>query len=314
MLKLQKNNDFNKEITNIFNLLSIDTKYKLIGSSSYKSILFNTDYDLQEIFKTKNKNGKACLAGEPFGILNKIYELFKKKYEIAMNDNNVWITDFKCGIMNEEPIRWNYNSIMKGYQIINNKTIHFIDCILMKATLKLDMIVKINNIFNEFSENYYIKIGNQQNYISDKTFDKIKSLTGSLNEYKNINVFKALKRLFSIFILQKKFIERQKILINFFNSSAGLFYKSISEINLLLILINNNFRPVKLIDIINNLQYIKQNISHITTLSISDKIDKICKNKSLNTIYKELQKLYELLLKHLNIICLEFCKKHEIKL
>ena len=44
-------NDFNDNLTKIFNFMSINGKYRVIGSSNIKNILYNSDYDLETHFK-----------------------------------------------------------------------------------------------------------------------------------------------------------------------------------------------------------------------------------------------------------------------
>ena len=42
----RKIEDFNKNISKIFNLMSINGKYTVIGSSSLRKIKYNSDFDL----------------------------------------------------------------------------------------------------------------------------------------------------------------------------------------------------------------------------------------------------------------------------
>ena len=50
-IKTKNLNDYNNELQNVFNLMSINGKYNIFGSASLKSIYYSSDYDLNE----KNK-------------------------------------------------------------------------------------------------------------------------------------------------------------------------------------------------------------------------------------------------------------------
>ena len=75
-------NDYNNKYRKVFNLLSINGKYNVIGSASNCGILYNSDLDLE----TKTED-----------TVDHIYKKFIKIFEDAKNDDNVFITDMKCG-------------------------------------------------------------------------------------------------------------------------------------------------------------------------------------------------------------------------
>ena len=77
--------DYNKDVLKVFDKLTINGKYTVIGSGNLKKIEYNSDYDLQELIK--EKKGKT--------ILDKIYHLFKDKFKSCKKDDNYFITDFK---------------------------------------------------------------------------------------------------------------------------------------------------------------------------------------------------------------------------
>jgi len=68
--------------------------------------------------------------------------------------------------------------------------------------IKLDMIVLINEIFIEFSDNYYFKVNGKPLY-KPVTFPQIKKdlKIDSKKYYDNEKYFKYLKRLYSLAIL-----------------------------------------------------------------------------------------------------------------
>lgn len=269
----QNINDFNNKLIKLINFISIEGKTTIIGSSILKPIRYNSDYDLSTDIK-----GEANLK-------NKIYLRFKKIFRLSKKDKNIFITDFKCGVDNNgDPLRWKYNDIMKGTQIVDGETYIFEECLLMKSTIKLDIIYLINNKFNELSDNYYIKIGNKTNFEPITKNSILKSLK---EDYKDLvkekKFYKALKREFSMITTKNMneptptdtMNERQQELINYFNSDIGILNKGSSDLKLLLILLEEQtFRKPSLKNIRENLQIIKQNISYALELNFSNKLNK----------------------------------------
>jgi multidrug resistance efflux pump len=80
-------------------------------------------------------------------------------------------------------------------------------------------------------------------------------------QVKEGNFFKALKRLFSILLIEKAKKPLLQKLISFFNSETGILYKANADLQILINVISNTFRQVKIEDIKNNLQIIKANLS-----------------------------------------------------
>lgn len=285
-------NDFNDNLTKIFNFMSINGKYRIIGSSNIKNILYNSDYDLETHFKSKNSDN----------IPTKLYEHFKKTFSSAIKNKNVFITDFKCGEYNGEPIRWNKETIKRGYQIINNEKFTFQDCLMMKSTIKLDVIYLLNGSFIECSDNYYIKIGNKTNFHPIDRESIIESINNDRkDQISEQNYYKALKREFSILSILNINKQKQQQLLNYFNSSIGILNKSKADLEiLLLLLVDQHFRTVKISDIKNNLQIIKQASSYNIHINISKSIDNICNLKERYQIVNHINDLIIKLKKYIN--------------
>lgn len=290
-LQQRKNKEFNNKVINIFNYLTINGKYKLIGSANLKSTVYINDYDLEEQINLS-----------PI----KIKKLFQKKFKEVYNDNDIYITDFKCGV-NEysEPLRWSYNDVMAGVK----DGYKLEDCIMSKATLKLDIVALINGVFTEYSENYYIKYGKLQNY--DNTILKKEEIYNSIYDsyvelYDEENYFKALKRIFTLLKIenQKTNEKTMKYLITIFNGNLGLLNNIINQISILKLLLEQKFKPVDINDIHNNLQIIKQNISNIFEIKIQSTIynfiDNICHINNKHITYELIDKLKNKLLIILN--------------
>ena len=113
-----------------------------IGSSSNPKIKYASDIDLREIIQTND-------------FFPEILKKFQQKFSIAQNDPKIFITDFKCGMFRGQPVRWNKYTIKDGFQNIDGINIHFINCLQQKSSIKMDIIALVNQIFTEFSNNYY---------------------------------------------------------------------------------------------------------------------------------------------------------------
>lgn len=302
-------NDFNKKIVNIFNLLTISGKYKVIGSAGLKSIKYASDYDLDELYKNTNKK-----------IEDKIYQLFKDKFDEAEKNPNIFITDFKCGMdTNGEALRWDKKDMKKGYKIMEDgRKITFQECLDIKTTTKLDMIVLIDGLFTEFSENYYFKFGeNRGNFFpedADKKHIEV-SLKHSFDEYMYIerNYFKALKRSFAYKKLsnEKKYKKQLIKMIDFFNSETGLINKLRGDLDVLILVLENKFRKPKLEDIINNVNHIYQQLPKISIKNITPKFNNILKRKTKNSLINSIEKLRDILFEYVNNKTLDFIYKNK---
>lgn len=305
-------NDFNTNLQSAFALLSVAGKYRVVGSSSYKSIRYNNDYDLDEVY-SKTKTSKA--------VLDKILSIFQDIFQTAEKNPNLYITDFKAGIdSNREALRWNKNDINRGFkQLKNGKLVTFQDILLTKSVIKLDLVDYLDGYFTEISEMYFFKFGSHTNYYEDE-FEKehmlteLKINTNSLLE--EGNYFKALKRLFSYLSIkdQVKYKDELIRLIHFFNSNVGLIYKAKSELDVLLLLLQNEFRKPPLKDIFNTLQIVKQNLSGVFEISLKDvttMIDKICLYDSYSAVIKALKELSDYLYKVASDKSLDFISQNK---
>ena len=253
----------------IFKFLSVTGLQTLVGSSADKDVIYSADYDLMEEknFK-KNKD-----------VHNHILNLFRKKYNFALKPkSNIWIIDFKCGSFRGQPIRWDKESIKKGYVVINDEPKYFVDCLQQESRLKMDVIALDNDgKLNEYSDLYFINIGDfaLSGPMETEKQSAISIFKDFQNYIKEKNYFKAIKRLYAYAKL-----ENNKPLINellkVINTPLGKQSNYISDINIILELMDNNFKRFDKKLIFNNL----------ALLNI-----KIAKSKSLNVIAKILKEL-----------------------
>ena len=295
IMKIHPIQDYNNQLIETFNKLSIAKKYKIIGSSSLKPTVYFNDYDLNEYFKSDTKN-----------ILNKITSHFKTLFKETYNNPNEWIIDFKCGIdpnYNKDEdgykLRWSRQDINKGYKVLKDGTKkYFKDCILDKTIMKIDFILLLNGAFTEISENYELSIDGVTNIITD--VDLKKELQKDIEKYKNENKMKSLKREFSLLREEEKNPKKRKKLLEIFNSEYGYLNKIINNLKTIVLMLEQSFRPVHLEDIYNNLQIIKQQLSYFDTKSLSDEIDLLCKITNKKKLFNSLQSIINYLQNYLN--------------
>jgi len=261
-------------------------EYDIIGSYADNKVKYKSDIDLQEYVNTDDRN-----INEYEAILIHFQNIFKTFKQI----DELFIIDFKCGVgPGHYPIRWNYNSIMNGYQIIEDNKINFIDCLQTQSIIKIDVIMKINDIFNEVSYNYYFNFDDLKTY-DLKNLNTVKTeILKDAKEYDKFNKYKALKRYYSYYKLDND-IENQKRVLNKINSNLGIQYQCINQLNLILDIINNNFKPYDKKDIYINLKYVLKNINN----EFKNKILKLIKSNIIN-IKKNIPNIISHLLDYIN--------------
>jgi hypothetical protein len=148
---------------------------------------------------------------------------------------------------------------MNGFKTLKDGTKkYFKDCILDKTIMKIDYIILLNGQFVELSENYEFSIDGKSNITPKK--DIKDELKNEIKKYKTENKFKAYKREFSLLKLEGKNPNKMKKLVELFNGELGLMNKIINELKLILLMLEQSFRPVKFYDICHNLQIIKQQL------------------------------------------------------
>lgn len=297
---IQEDKYLNKNITSVFHLLSIyGHNSKLIGSSKIRNILYNNDYDLNENFKVNDTTT----------ILKNLYNEFLNIFHKCYNEPNYYIIDFKCGEINNEPIRWTYDDMKCGYKIINKIKYLFTECLKMNdTTIKIDIVYLLYGIqFTDITNNYFITIVNTRQKIKsilkEKKNDKILQLNKDAKELvKEGEFYKALKRKFSISLLLNK---PNLKLLNLFNSDIGRFYKVIHDLNMCVLMLHQTFKPISVIIITENIQIIKQFCSNITDFKIENilsNLNNIVNLKNKKMMITQLTKLIENSKNYLNTL------------
>jgi hypothetical protein len=301
--------EFSKKVQDVFNLMSISRKYKIVGSGALQDIKYIADYDLNEVFKDEISDKKS--------LLDEIYKVFRTKFIQAKTDPNLYITDFKCGEDSDgEPLRWSYEDIIRSYKrLADGRIIHFKDCILMKATMKLDIIAYIDGYLVEFSDNYFLKLGDDANFFphdvqTDHILNSLKH-DYAFNMQSADNPFKALKRAFSYWRLKGEGKNEDKIdrLTDFFNSETGLLYKLRSNLGTIETLLDQDFKKPKM-------EQIRTNLGRILELlrgqpSARKLIETAMEKKTASEIKPYLEKAKEILQSYINTSTKEFVSKNK---
>jgi hypothetical protein len=261
-----------KKINEILELLSIN-EYDIIGSKKDPNIKDEviSDIDAQEITFTTYED-----------ILKHFQDIFK----ILKSSKNIIITDFKSGYnhLTELPYRWDYKTIMKGFQYdTEGNKIDFIDTLKIKSIIKIDTVIYYNKEFIEMTLNYYFSFPNHKKTYNIKSNKEIsKELKEDINGYiEDKNYYKALKRLNSLYkIIGKQETTKHKKIIDMINSDLGLKAKDKSRLETLLNIIDNYKKP----ELIKHINEIKIRYNVKTREDIVNKIDELDKeinNKNL---------------------------------
>jgi hypothetical protein len=266
-----------KELEKAFNFLSITGKYRIIGTGALDSVIYKGDFDLQEEINEPTLDGYT----------DKIYHIFLNKFKEAEKISNFVITDFKCGEVNGEPIRWNRYNIRSGTQQIGNKIITFQECLLMKSVIKLDLVIINGWQMTEVSENYYLKLGKHSNYKKKTKNEILYELKEDILEQKEEeNYLKMLKRLRSFLTIKDKNDPLIRKIIDFINTETGLLGKIVGDLKTIILLKEQNFKVIKNEVFYKNQQILKEKIHSLKKIHFSPitlkNIDRILNDKKVS--------------------------------
>ena len=298
MDKITKERTFTPEITKLFHLLNIKGKYRVIGSSGLQSIKYGSDYDLSGIYTSHSDT------------LDSLYQQFLKKFKYFHNHPTIWITDFKCGLdSNGKPLRWTYeNMIQNKNKLKNGLVVSLQDCLLVKAILKLDLIILLNGVFTEFTENYLITINNNSNFFNQdiKKETMLNAIKHDFDRYYYVanNYVKGLKRCFSYYKLEDAHKNKTKLLtlIDFFNSPVGLLYKINGDLDVILTVLQFKEKRPSHAVFIKNLSLCIDQLLDLYYTDIIPSIDIEHYKKEFNKITPQTEKRIEKLIEELTLI------------
>jgi hypothetical protein len=282
MIKINKKqiNQNSNDLLKIFNILSLTDKYNIVGSYGTGGIFFFGDIDLNEKINFKNEKNI-------FIILKKFNKLFLE----IKNNKNLFFTDFKNGIDDRgESLHWTLDEILDTKKKYGDNKVKFFDDALLEGTLKLDVIYRVN--YGEFVEISMVYLINSQK------INLIHELKNDIDDYlHNGRTFKALKRCFSLYSIQKK-QKKLYTLIKLFNSDIGLINKIISEISIYIQLLELYPSQIPLEEIFFSIQNdIKYYLSCIFRIKINNiifrKLDMICTLTKVKKVIDELEIINE---------------------
>jgi len=281
-LKQQKEEYIDKNITDVFHFLSLKSSHSfLIGSSNIRNIKYAVDYDLNENLKINDS----------VQILNGVYKEFLQMFEKAHKKEDYYIVDFKCGYneKNNEPIRWSFEDLKNGYKYVDKNKVTFQQCLIMPNNIiKLDLVYLYHGIFTDINILYNFHIVGKKKDLQKEKENVEKDMTESIQEdieelIKDKNYFKVLKRMFALSNLKEKPDHK---LLDIFNSDLGMLYKTINSLELIIIMCEQSFRRVSVQILKENLEFIKQAMSHIM-------IDNVNLDSDINKIVQILNSTFE---------------------
>ena len=228
----------------IKNVEVFDTKLKLAGSASLRSMMYYSDYDFNCKIRVRKQTP--------------IYNEFKRI--LSFSNDKLYFIEFKIEYIDGTKIKLNNGNDIKLNMF---KKISFI---------KIDYIVFLDFVFKEVSIMYMFK----ENDLD--TDDMIKKLTDDYSELiNNGEKFKAMKRVFSVYKIQKDY-PNMKRLTSLFNSNLGKIYEINSNLKTILLLKTMYDDPLTMKRIDINLKFLK--------IDPNDDLNKIIKenDKVLNNI------------------------------
>ena len=317
--KPRKISQLNNETGDIINLFAVRGKKRLIGSSALRATQYASDYDIETMLNGVSPSTIAHLFQKAYKEIGD--DVWVVDFKCGLDERLVYNGDYddkslkkylknplisakqRKDILNSSGenriekvrdlyiLRWKHRDIIDGYiKLIDGTHYPLSEAIMDKTTMKIDLIVKVGNQFAEISENYYIKVGGETNYTKKPSKKELESdLEEDIQYYSKKDSFKSLKRLFSLLQLEGVKKNRLKLdkLVAFFNGQVGLLNKIKNELGILEILLDQPRKP-KWEDVEANLQFIKEQISSVyqvpLTESVFQNIDKITASSALKDI------------------------------
>lgn len=238
-----------KQVSNTIKKMNVVAKYKVIGSDSYKGLLYTTDVDLEGDLKHTTETKilhyfQSLLPNKDFLFMDfkcgldtrllsndgevdienpLIPDTYKKQIKKASGEERVKL------IRDLYILRWTLTDIKNGeVQLIDGSTKLFIDCLQDNTMIKLDIALPHYDTFIDVNEVYYYK----QKKVTNKQL--ILDIEEDVEYYHYRNTFKSLKRLYSLLLLQKKKKKLQTQLETLFNSTVGYMNKLKNDISFFL--------------------------------------------------------------------------------
>lgn len=314
----------NNSTGEMINSFAVKGKVRMIGSNSLRAIQYGSDYDIESILTGVSAIKIANMIQKEYAEAGKSDDVWIIDFKAGHDARMVYNGDYSdvslkqyfstrgdlvskakqkkiLALKGEDRIdavrdlyilRWTPADIKKGkIKMPCGGERSLEESLLDKTTTKIDLVKKVGNQFAEVSENYYIRVGDQSNFVKAPSKGELEtSLEDDIHYYSKVDSFKALKRLFSLLQVEGKTKNKAKLtkLVEFFNSQVGYLNKIKNELTILEVLLEQTFRRPKWADIEANLQFIKEQISTVYKIPLDEKIfktiDAISEKTALSTI------------------------------
>jgi uncharacterized protein YkvS len=299
----------NNETGNLIREFSIKGKYRLIGSNSLRAVSYGSDYDAESHLKGATPQTIAHRFQREVADAVADPNVWITDFKVGYDPRLVYRGDYSrdsilkyvanplipesrrkailetTGEDQRELVRdlfilrWTPDEIEAGKKrLIDGTYRSLVDAVQDKTILKIDLITLVGNQFLEISINYYIRFANgETNQEKQPSQKEMKTaLEDDIHYYSKRDSFKALKRLFSLLMLEGESKHKAKIgkLLEFFNGQVGYLNKIKNELTILEMVLTSKFRKPKWEDVVANLQFIKEQISQVYEIPLTDKIFK----------------------------------------
>jgi hypothetical protein len=337
--KPRKLSQINNETTEIINLFAVRGKKRLIGSASLRAIQYASDYDVESLLNGTSPKSITKMFQEAYRKIGD--DVWVTDFKCGYDERLVYDGDYDDNSLKKylkNPLitaksrkeimkatgedrikkvrdlyilRWKHSDVIKGeIKMIDGTTKTLEDAMMDKTTMKLDLIVQVGNQYAEVSENYYIKYNGETNYTRVPSKKELESdLEEDIQYYSHIDSFKSLKRLFSL--LQIEGVKKNKVkldkLVAFFNGQVGYLNKIKNELGILEVLLEQPRKP-RWEDVEANLQFIKEQISSVYKVPLTEKVFTDIDNISSSTALRDVRTLKDYFQQKINTESKEFLK------
>ena len=226
-------------------------------------------------------------------------------------------------------VRWTNEEIMKGWKKLPlNKKIYLDEALTHNSTVKIDLLVKINNRFTEVTNYFFLVYKDRQkniNVLNAELDDYIQSINEDIYKYsskEHKNSLKVVKRLFNKYsVLTNKhdiYSKELKKMAPLFNSEAARLSQIVEECTVLQD-IQNKAKSAPQAAMKKQIQSFKERIkTDDTNLKIPYKvlekhINSAHKFTSRRSVNYHLDKIKEILSKEIERYSAAFLRKNKIK-
>ena len=296
----------NKHIFSEFKA-GFDTKY-FIDIGGMMNGIYTPHKDLNEILYAKYKEG-LFTKDEFFSMHLCLIQIHDDKDNTKLNE---WAYDYIYNLIrNKRVLRWSAQEIMKGYKIISmNRKYTLADAIKDDTMVKIDLIVFLNGKFMEITNLLFITYTDTDAYgneievpvnVSEDVLHNLANLKLEVEKLyysdKFYSPMKACKRIYAIMRATREYEYLEKQVVPILNSSASLIYQIKSELEAIIIVLENKFSKINVDRIFNQLQDIKGrlnynlDISEDVIINLSHEFDHICKLRSKESLIEGIEHL-----------------------